>query len=171
VPWEFQIGAAYIRNRFQAEFDVQQFTGLSSYTLLGTSNPLVIYRDNGLGGPPTVETRPFAGLSSAVRPLTNVAVGGHYQLMADHSYKIHAGFTTDNSPVHSNDQIFDQVDLNSWTIGLSGKASRLQFAAGFNIRRGESGDVHVRDLLDGQPVLTSIKIKTTALIYSLSYEF
>ena len=171
VPWEFQAGAAYIRTRFQAEFDVQQHTGLSSYTLLGSSNPLTIYRDNGQGGPPTVETRPFAGLSSAARPITNVAIGGHYQLMADHSYKLHAGFTTDNSPVQSNDQIFDQVDLNSWTIGFSGKASKLEFAAGLNMRRGESGDIHVRDLLDGQPVLTSIKIKTTGLIYSLSYEF
>jgi hypothetical protein len=171
VPWEFQVGAAYIRNRFQAEVDVQQSTGLPSYTLLGSSNPLIIYRDTGQGGPPTVEQRPFAGLSSAVRPVTNVAIGGHYQLTANHSYMVHAGFTTDNSPVQSSDQIFDQVDLNSWTIGMSGKAAKLQFAAGFNIRRGESGDVHVRDLLDGQPVLTSIKIKTTGLIYSLSYEF
>jgi hypothetical protein len=47
----------------------------------------------------------------------------------------------------------------------------LLFAAGFNIRTGESGDIHVRDLLNGEPVLTSIKIKTTALIYSLAYEF
>ena len=171
VPWEFQAGAAYIRNRFEAEVDVQQFTGLPSYTLLGSNNPLTIYRDNGQGGPPTVETRPFAGLSSAARPVTNVAVGGHYQLSKDHSYKIHAGFASDNSPVQSSDQIFDQVDLNSWTIGMSGKAAKLQFAAGLNIRRGESGDIHVRDLLNGDPLLTSIKIKTTGLIYSLSYEF
>jgi hypothetical protein len=171
VPWEFQIGVAYIRDRFQAEFDVQQLTGLESYTLLGTNNPIIIYSDDGLGGPPTVQTRPFEGLSSAGRPITNIAAGGHYQLLKDHSYKIHAGFTTDHSPVQSSDRVFDQVDLNAWTIGLSGKASKLQFAAGLNFRTGESGDIHVRDLLNGQPLLTSIKIKTTALIYSLSYEF
>ena len=171
MPWEFQAGVAYIGNRAQAEFDVQQLTGLSQYVLLGSSNPVAIYSDDGLGGPPTVEQRPFDGLSSGARPITNYAVGGQYQLSANHSYKIHVGFTTDNSPVRSDDEVFDRVDLHAWTIGLSGKASRLQFAAGLNIRRGESGDIHVRDLLDGEPVLTSIKIKTTALIYSLSYEF
>jgi hypothetical protein len=98
-------------------------------------------------------------------------MGGHYQVSANHSYKIHVGFTTDNSPVQSNDEIFDRVDLNSWTFGLSGKASRLQFAGGLNIRSGDSGTINVRDLLNGQPIQTSIKIRTTALIYSLSYEF
>jgi hypothetical protein len=171
MPWEFQAGVAYIGNRAQAEFDVQQLTGLPSYTLLGSSNPVIIYSDDGQGGPPAIQTRTFSGLTSGARPITNFAVGGQYQLTADHSYKIHVGFTTDNSPVQSNDEVFDQVDLNAWTIGLSGKASKLQFAAGLNFRRGESGDIHVRDLLNGQPVLTSLKIKTTALIYSLSYEF
>src|SRR5678815_2556476 len=105
--------------------------------------------------------------SSGARPVTNVAIGGHYQLSANHSYKLHAGFITDKSPVRSSDQVLDRVDLNAWTVGVSGKASKLQFAAGLNIRKGESGDIHVRDLLDGEPVLTSIKIKTTALILSL----
>jgi len=171
MPWEFQAGVAYIGKRAQAEVDVQQLTGLSSYVLLGSSNPMIIYSDDGQGGQPVVETRQFDGLHSGARPITNVAIGGHYQLFSDHSYKIHAGFTTDHSPVHASDQVFDQVDLNAWTIGVSGKASKLQFAAGLNFRRGESGDIHVRDLLDGEPILTSIKIKTTALIYSLSYEF
>jgi len=171
LPWEFQGGVAYIANRLQAEADVQQLTGLPSYTLLGSSNPVIIYSDDGQSGPPTISTRPFAGLSSASRPVTNFSAGGHYQLSADHSYKLHVGFTTDNSPVRSGDQVFDRVDLHAWTIGVSGKASKLQFAGGVNIRRGDSGDIHVRDLLNGEPVLTSIEIKTTALIYSLSYEF
>jgi hypothetical protein len=135
TPWEFQAGAAYISTRFQAEFDVQQLTGLSAYTLLESSNPMVIYLDDGQGGPPTVETLPFSGLSSAARPVTNVAIGGHYQLMAGRSFKFHAGFTTDNSPVQSSDEVFDQVDLNEWTIGLSGKAAKLQFSAGLNFRQ------------------------------------
>jgi hypothetical protein len=171
MPWEFQVGVAHIGSRAQVEFDVQQLTGLPSYILLGSSNPLIIYSDDGQGGPPTVETLAFEGLSSGARPVTNFAAGGHYQLSADHSYKVHVGFATDHSPVHSTDQVFDQVDLSAWTIGISGKAARLQFAGGFNFRTGESGEIRVRDLLNGQPVLTSIKIKTTALIYSLSYEF
>jgi hypothetical protein len=171
MPWEFQGGVAYIGKRAQAEFNVQQFTSVSSYTLLASNNPILTYSDAGQGGPPTIQSLPFAGLKSASNATTNYTVGGHYQLSADHSYELHAGFTTDHSPVATEDQVFEQIDLNSWTIGLSGKASKLQFAGGINFRRGESDEIRVRDLLNGQPVLTSLKIKTTAFIYSLSYQF
>jgi len=171
MPWEFQGGVAYIAKRAQAEFNIQQFTGVSSYTLLASNNSILTYSDAGQGGPPTIQSRPFDGLKSASSATTNYTVGGHYLLSADHSYQLHAGFTTDHSPVASEDQVFEQIDLNSWTIGVSGKASKLQFAGGINFRRGESDDVRVRDLLNGQPVLTSLKIKTTAFIYSLSYQF
>jgi hypothetical protein len=171
MPWEFQAGAAYIGTRAQAEFDVQQFTGVSAYSLLASGNPIIIYRDAGQGGPPTIEARPFDGVTSASRAITNVTVGGHYQLTADHSYKLHLGFTTDLSPVAPEDQIFDRIDMNAWTIGLSGKASKFVFSGGVNFRRGSSDNVFVRDLLTGESLLTSLEIKTTALIYSLSYEF
>src|SRR5688572_5828454 len=104
VPWEFQAGVAYIRDRAQVEFDIQQLTGIESYTLLGSNNPIIIYQDAGQGGPPTIDTRSFNGLSSAGRPITNVSVGGQYQLMKDRSYRLHAGFTTDHSPVQSSDE-------------------------------------------------------------------
>ena len=87
------------------------------------------------------------------------------------SYLVHFGFTTDRSPVASEDRVFDRVDMYGWTLGMSGKAAKLQFAAGINHRGGTSGDIHVHDLLTGQPVLTSLKTSTTAFIYSLSYEF
>jgi hypothetical protein len=45
------------------------------------------------------------------------------------------------------------------------------FSGGVNFRRGSSDNVFVRDLLTGESLLTSLEIKTTALIYSLSYEF
>jgi len=171
MPWEFQAGLAYVGKRVEAEVDVQQFTGMSSYTLLGSDNSVVIYSDAGQGTAPTIQTMPFAGFSSASEAVTNVAVGGHYQLFTDHSYRVHFGFTTDQSPVAAEDQVFDHFDLNAWTVGLSGKAGRLQFAGGINMRRGSSDDIHVRDLLRGQPVTTTFKIKTTAILYSLSYEF
>jgi hypothetical protein len=106
-----------------------------------------------------------------MRGVANVTAGGHFQLSPNHTYLLHFGYTTDRSPVADTDQVFDQVNLYGWTLGLSGKAAKLQFAAGINMRRGTSGDIHVRDLLSGQPVTTTINIKTTAIIYSLSYEF
>jgi hypothetical protein len=56
LPWEFHGGVAYIRKRGQVEFDVQGYTPVSQYTLLGTSQPYAIYRDPGTGAPPTIET-------------------------------------------------------------------------------------------------------------------
>ena len=171
MPWEIQGGVAYVRPRAQAEVDVQGFTSVSSYALLASSNPILTYSDAGQGTPPTIQTRPFTGFISASRAIANVAAGGHYQVSANHSYLVHVGFTTDRSPVASEDQVFDRVDMYGWTLGMSGKAAKLQFAAGINFRRGTSGDIHVHDLLTGEPVVTSLKTSTTALIYSLSYEF
>jgi hypothetical protein len=171
LPWEIQGGIGYVGKRVQAEFDVQGMTSISPYALLATSNPIIVYSDGGQGAPPSITTQPFNGLTSASRGIANVTAGGHYQLSASHSYLLHFGFTTDQSPVAQEDRVFDQVNLYGWTLGLSGKLAKLQFAAGFNMRRGTSDDILVRDLLSGQPVSTTIKIRTAALIYSLSYAF
>jgi hypothetical protein len=171
LPWEIQGGVGYVGKRAQFEVDVQGITSISAYTLLGTSNPIIIYKQPAPGAAPSITTQPFNGLTSAMRGVANVTAGGHYQLSPNHSYLLHFGYTTDRSPVADTDQVFDQVNLYGWTLGLSGKAAKLQFAAGINMRRGTSGDIHVRDLLSGQPLTTTINIKTTAFIYSLAYEF
>lgn len=171
LPWEIQGGIGYVGKRAQFEVDVQGITSISPYTLLATSNPLIIYKQAAPGATPSVTTQPFNGLTSAMRGVANVTAGGHVQLSPDHSYLLHFGYTTDRSPVADSDQVFDQVNLYGWTLGLSGKAAKLQFAAGINMRRGTSGEIRVRDLLSGQPVTTTISIKTTAFIYSLAYEF
>ena len=125
----------------------------------------------GPGMLPSIVTQPFDGLTSSPRGFANVAVGGHYQLWKQHSYLLHGGFTTDLSPVNSDDEVFDQINMYSWTIGMSGQTGKLRFSGGLNFRRGTATEAIVRDLLSGQRFASQVKVHTTAFIYSLSYEF
>jgi len=85
--------------------------------------------------------------------------------------RLHFGFSSDMSPVAPEDKVFDKVDLTAWTIGLSGRAEKLTYAAGFNYRAGTSEDFTVQNVLSGQPYTTNIHIRTMGMIYSLSYQF
>ncbi|HKV98669.1 MAG TPA: hypothetical protein VJN96_02535 [Vicinamibacterales bacterium] len=170
LPWEIQGGVGYIAKRAQVEVDVQAFSGGSAYAVLASDQPIVIYSANG-PTTPVITTQTFAGAMSSPRAIANVTIGGHYQILEHHSYLLHGGFTTDQSPVKPEDQIFDQVNLLGWTVGMSGQVAKLRFSAGVNIRRGHADDVVVRNLLTGELVTTTVKVRTTAFIYSVAYEF
>ena len=171
LPWEFQGGAAYVRERAQVELEIQTFGSISPYSMLSTDHQTALYGDAGQNVPPSIITRPFAGLTSASDAVVNVAIGGQVKVLPDRNFRIHAGYATDNSPVAAQDQVFHHVDMGSWTLGASGVFGKLQFAVGVNHRSGTADDVVVRNLLRGDPVHTAIDISTTGLIYSLSYQF
>jgi hypothetical protein len=170
-PWEFQGGAAYIRVRVQLEVDLQTFGSIAPYALLSTDRPTVIYGDAGRNAPPSIVTRPFGGLTSAADAVVNVAVGGEVRMARQRALRVHAGFATDNSPVAAADQVFDRVDMQSWTVGVSGAVRKLQFAVGINYRSGTAGDVALRNVIRSDAVRTAVDIRTTGLIYSLAYQF
>jgi hypothetical protein len=171
LPWELQGGAAYVRDRVELEVDVQGYTSISAYSLLATDQPTRIYGDAGAGSPPTVIARPFDGLTSASNGVVNVTIGGHVRPIRERDFRVHAGFATSQSPVGNADQVFNNVDLSSWTFGISGTWAKLQFAAGFNHRRGTAHDLLVRNLLNGEPVRTDVDVHTTGFIYSIAYQF
>ena len=171
MPWEIQGGVGYVGKRAQAEVDVQAFTRIAPYSLLASDNSIIVYVDSGQGTTPSIQSRPFPGVTSSSRGFANVTIGGHYQLSPNRTYLLHAGFTTDLSPVGADDVVFDRVNLYGWTIGLSGEWNKLQFAAGFNLRSGSSNQTLVHDLISGETVTTTVKIKTAALIYSVAYQF
>ena len=170
-PWEIQAGAAYIGTRGQIEFDVQGYTPVSAYSMLSSGKPLVLYTDGGAGVAPTVTTQPFNGLTSASRGFANVSIGGDVKLFADRTWRAHFGLASDLSPVAPEDQVFTTVDLMSWTLGLSGSIKKFSFSAGIHQRSGTANDIVVRNLVSGQSIHTSSDIRTTGLIYSVSYQF
>jgi len=171
LPFEATGAIAYTGSRGEIEVDVHGFTSISPYTILASTASQAIYQDDGTGGPPVVLKEPFKGLTSASRSIANVSAGGRYKLFQNRELRLHFGFASDLSPVAPEDQIFDKVDLAAWTIGISGKAQKLTYAAGFNYRSGTSDNFTVPNVISGQPVETNIHIRTTGMIYSLSYNF
>jgi hypothetical protein len=170
LPWELHGGAAYVRDRVEIELNLQGYTSISAYTQLATDQPMLIYSDTGTG-PPTVLSRPFDGLTSASNGVVNVSLGGHVKLLRDKDLRVHAGFATNQSPVAEEDEVFNNVDLASWTLGISGTLARFQFAAGLNRRSGTAKDVLVRNLLNGEPLQTNIDVRSVGFIYSIGYQF
>jgi hypothetical protein len=110
-------------------------------------------------------------LTSASDGVVNVTIGGHVRPIRERDFRVHGGFATSQSPVGNADQVFNKVDLSSWTFGISGTWAKLQFAAGFNHRRGTAHDLLVRNLLNGDPVRTDVDVHTTGFIYSIAYQF
>jgi len=171
VPWEFQGGAAYVTDRFEVEVDLQAYTSIDAYSLLSTGQPVAVYADAGANAPPAVLTRPFRGLTAAADGIVNVAAGGHLVLAKGRQLRLHAGIGHNQSPVAPADNVFNQVDLSTWSVGISGSLSRLQFAVGFNHQGGDADDVTLRNLLSGDTIRSPIDVSLTGFIYSLSYQF
>jgi hypothetical protein len=67
--------------------------------------------------------------------------------------------------------VFNRVDLSSWTVGASGTWAKFGFAVGFNRRVGTTSDVLVRNILNGDPLHTTVDVSTGGLIYSITYRF
>lgn len=171
LPFEFHGGIAYTGSRGEIEVDVQAYTPVSAYTMIASDQPIVTYGSSGPGSAPSVVTRPFAGTISHMRGMANVAAGGRFVLTSNGVWRLHYGIGTDLSPVADDDQMFTRVNLFTWSLGVSGTKGPLQFAAGVNYRSGTSDNVVVRNLASGEPLSTSIDVRSVGLIYSLSYKF
>lgn len=171
LPFEYVGGVALTGARAEFEIDVMGYSSIAPYAMLSSAQPVAVYRDTGNGSAPSVTTQPFPGLTSASRAIANVTAGGHVQLFASRSVRLHYGVGSDLSPVAPEDKAFDRVNLFVWTLGLSGQAGKLSYSAGVNYRAGTSDAVTVRNLLNGRTVDQTIDIRTIGMIYSLAYQF
>jgi hypothetical protein len=171
LPWEFQGGAAWVGGRVEAEIDVHAFSSIEAYPLIATAQPTLIYSDAGANQPPTVSSQPFGGLTSASDDIVNVAAGGHARLFKNRDFRVHGGVASNRSPVGAEDEIFNNVDLLTFTVGVSGSIAKFQFSAGFNHQSGTARDVTFRNLLNGRVVTSAIDVSITGFIYSIAYQF
>lgn len=171
LPWEFQGGAAWVRDRIELEVNLQAYSSIDAYSMLSTDQPVLVYGDAGANRPPTVISQPFPGVTSASDGVVNVSAGGHIRPLRGRDLRVHAGIGGNQSPVGAEDIVFSKVDLVTWTIGLSGSLGRFQFSAGFNHQSGSADDVVLRNLLNGQVVQSTIDVGMTGFIYSLAYQF
>jgi hypothetical protein len=170
TPWEFQGGAAWVQSRVELEFDVQAYSSISAYPIISSTQPTLIYSSAGTGQPPTFSSQPFGGLTSASDGVVNVSAGGNVRPFASRDFRIHAGVGSNQSPVGAADQVFNHVDLLTWTLGASGTFGKFQFAAGFNHQSGD-GSITVRNLLNGRVVQSALDVNLIGFIYSVAYQF
>ena len=171
LPWDFQGGGAWVRGPVELELDLQAYTSIGSYSMVSSDQPTLIYADAGANVPPTVISRPFGGLTSASDGVVNVSAGGHVRLLKNRDLRVHGSVGTNQSPVGSQDVVFNKVDLLTWSLGLSGSLGKFIFAAGFNHQSGTANDITVRNLLNGQEVHTAMSVSMSGFIYSLAYQF
>jgi hypothetical protein len=169
LPWEFQAGAAYENGRLAFELDLQAFTAIDAYSLLSSDQQVRIYGDTATA-PPSLMTRPFAGLTSASDSVVNIGAGGHVRLLKDRDLRIHGGVGSNQSPAGAQDTVFKHVDLIAWSVGVSGSLGKFQFAAGLNHQSG-THELLLTSLLDGQQVRSPVSVRLAGFIYSLAYQF
>ena len=170
LPWEVQVGAAWVRDRVELELDVQAYLPIDGYSMFASGEPVRIYTHTA-GQAPSALSQPFSGLTSASNGVVNASVGGHVRLFKNRDARLHAGVGSNTSPVAAEDMVFNNADLMTWTLGLSGSLGKFQFSAGFNHQFGHAEDVTQRNLLSGQVLRSNIDVSMTGFIYALAYQF
>ena len=170
LPWEVQGGVAWVRERVELELDLQAYLPIEAYSMFASEQPVLLYTHTA-GQAPSALSQPFAGLTSASNGVVNVSAGGHVRLFKNRDARLHAGLGSNTSPVGAEDVVFNNADLMTWTLGVSGSLGRFQFSAGFNHQFGQADDVTLRNLLSGQVVRSTIDVSMSGFIYALAYQF
>ena len=170
LPWEIQSGVAWVRDRVELELDVQGYLPIESYSMFESDQPVLVYT-YGIGQAPSAVSQPFPGLTSASNGVVNVSAGGHVRLFKNRDARLHAGIGSNTSPVADEDMVFNNADLMTWTLGVSGSLGKFQFSAGFNHQFGHADDVTLRNLLSGQVAQSTIDVSMSGFIYALAYQF
>src|SRR5262249_55921097 len=105
---------------------------------------------------------------NSARAVTNVAVGANYPLSA--KLRVHAGYSTDGSPVGDETQsLFRKVNLSRFTAGISIAGTRLSGSLGFGYSFGSGTRQSFGNTEGGQQTETRLSVKTANLLFALSY--
>jgi hypothetical protein len=171
VPLQAAVGLAYVRPRFEAEIAVRATASHSSYSLFSSDASVTTVADDGRGGPPVTQVRPWAGLTSYPRGFADAAIGGHAVLTENRIWKLHFGYATNRAPVTKQDQVFNAVDLHAITFGIGGEVKHFQASLGLRYEFGTSADTVIQELPGGQPVTTNFSVRNIGVIYSVAYLF
>jgi len=171
IPFEFKTGVAYKGRRAQAEIDLLINAGSGQYALYKTTEPVTIVSgSSSTGSTPSAIEYPATPPVIHSQAIVNVAIGGQMNLTDSGSWTVHAGYSSDRSPVGPNDTVFTKVNLQKLTGGISARTSRFVGSVGLQYLAGTSDPLVLRDLPAG--VLTTIvAVHNFGLVYSLSVTF
>ncbi len=169
-PLELTAGAALRRNDGELEFDVHYYAPIAPYELYASTVSGTLTTQVG-GAPPAVTTIPFTPTTNSARSIVNVAIGGNYQV--SRGFRLHAGFSTDQSPVDVDSlSIFRKVDLSHVTAGVSVTGLKgLSGSLGFSYSFGRNTRHTIGLTGDGQTTDTELTVKTVNVMFAFSYAF
>jgi hypothetical protein len=169
IPLRATIGVAVGLGKGEVEVDLKYHGARDAFALFSSAVPATLVTTDA-AGVPTVGTLAFADVVEEAKAVTNVAVGGHYAFSP--SFRVHAGFFTDNSPVgNQTTSLFRGVDLVGGSGGVSFGAGHLTASVGVSGSSGTSGERQVGPTLGGVQGVTRFKVKTFNLLYAISYSF
>jgi hypothetical protein len=171
LPLEFKFGAAYVGRRAQIELDLLTYSGAGTYNAFEASETLIVVNDPGPAGPPTSQELTASPVVVDSAAVVNVAVGGLYRLTSSGVWKVHAGFSTDRSPVGPDDTRFTKVNMQTWTVGVSGTTRLVLGSVGVRYESGETSNFTVRRLSSGDALGMRVAFKSLGVVYSFSFRF
>ena len=151
------------------ELDVRYYGAVDPYAMYASTVPGRLTTQTGSGAP-VVTTPPFTTTMNSARSVVNVGIGGHHPLSK--KFGVHAGFSTDQSPVDDQAQsIFRKVDLSRITAGVSLTSTSLSGSLGFGYSFGSGTRQTLGSTESGQPTETQLRVRTVNVLFALSYAF
>ncbi|HUL50341.1 MAG TPA: hypothetical protein VLT79_10040 [Gemmatimonadales bacterium] len=169
-PFELTAGAALKQHDHELEFDLHYYAAISPYDLYASTVPGTLTTQVP-GGPTTVTQVPFAPTMNSARAIVNVAVGGNYQV--SRGFRLHAGVSTDQSPVDVDSlSVFRKVNLSHITAGLSLTGVKgLSGSVGFAYSFGSNTRNTIGLPEGGQGTATKLTVKTLNVMFAFSFAF
>jgi hypothetical protein len=171
LPFEGVLAVAWVSKSVELEADLKWQSGVSAYAGFSSPHQVLDVNDPGDGTPVVVTKTSFPDRIFESRSVWNASIGGRVALDQKGTWRLHAGFATDRSPVGEADTFFSRVDLYAATVGISGEAFHLAGSLGLTYQFGSSGSQTVPVLGGGQVTLSKYTISNFGFLYSVSYRF
>ena len=122
------------------------------------------------GATPSTAVYPASPLVVDSRTVTNIAIGGQYNLTSNGAWIVHGGYGTDRLPVGDQDTMFTKANLQKFSVGISARTTHFLGSFGVHQVTGVSEPVILRELPSGQ-VSTKFHLSSLGLVCSLSVLF
>jgi hypothetical protein len=169
VPLRATAGATFRYSRGQVELDVRYHGAQDEYEMFSSdSTGVEITTDP--SGIPTITNPTFTPVLNRARSIVSFALGANFSLSP--SFRLHAGFFTDPSPVSAPSQsTFRAVDLTGASGGVSLGSGRLTASLGILSSWGTTSERAVGPSLGGLEATTDVSVQTFTGLYSVSFTF
>lgn len=171
TPFSLAVGAAYLAERWEVEFDLTWFADPGDYEVVGLDQPLRLDFTPKGGGSTITVTETLDASQSSNRATAIVALGGRYRL--NEVYQLHAGLSYNASPTDASSDDSSARDLDLWSIGLGASRTGANVSSVLALRYsfGDDDSIAVEDLVTGDEATVKLDVAILTLGFSTAYRF